>query len=796
MLVDKAKPYNNYPIYPALALLLILAGISLLLFTGIRTSNDEIYLFDTTESLVRHGHFELTYTFHLQPNISLDGTPSDTILYEPLQSILSAPLFLLGQNTPQFGIMHTVFTFNIIVTIITAILLYGVGCYWGYSWQISLLVALLYGLTTSVLPYSVAYFREPLAGLFSFIAFIASLELRKRYAKRRLALIPLLILIVALIASGLTKLSNLSILPAIFLILSPSPQQLKLWVRQPIRLLFSIGILVTVVFFTVLLLSSDGIPQRFTINSLNILISNIEWRYVFESIAGYQLSPGRSIWLYSPILIAGMWGFYLNRHNGGLRMILVIFVTLITMSATFGAVHRQIWWSGTGWGTRYLLPMIPIIMLGMFPVIARLQTHKRYIEWICVGSLAILGFVVQILGIAIFVGDYTDTLTNNAIEMGSTGMWSIQWSQIPQYIALLLDGTPLNFALFQDNVRLFWGVFLYLIMLVVSGIALIWWLNREKPRLPPMIISVLITGIAVSVGVIALLYSIYDDPRYTRDDNLIELIDQLNTQVTEDDVVFVQDSEMSLAFMNRFRVDTDIYVLPFAPGEVHNPDVPPPATSDSLVDLASYPTISLIDYEAQSYETLWLVMPYGPFNTFTRRPTERYMVENYFPVNEITVSQNARAIQFHSDLVDGHMPQSIEEEYTFGDQLRLIETSLSDGTTFLSGDTVPVTFTWQPVDTIDRDYSISVQIGDLETQVPIVQRDTTPQGQFGYTSLWQIDETYVDNHALTIPENTLTGEYCLNVIVYYWEDGARLPITDESANLLGDVLCIVQISVE
>jgi len=408
-----------------------------------------------------------------------------------------------------------------------------------------------------------------------------------------------------------------------------------------------------------------------------------------------------------------------------------------------------------------------------------------------------IGVALQLLGMAIFVADYGEVLTDNGIDMASTGMWSLQWSQIPQYLALLFDGATVNFALAQENTRMLLGVVPFIMLIIISGGTLFWWLNRDNPRLPPFGISAVVTTILVITGAGSLLYSIYDDPRYGgNNDNLVQLIDRLNDEVTSESVLFIQDSEMSLPFMNRFKVDTEVYVLPFAPGEVHNPDVPPPITSDNLVELASYPTIALIDYEAQFYETMWLVMPYGPFNTFTRRPTERYMVENYFPVEEIELSQNTRAIRFFSPTTTGEEDYLAENGQRFGNLLHLEEIILPEGISYTSGEVVPLALTWQPLMAIDRDYSISVQIGDLETQLPITQRDTTPQGQFGYTSRWQTDEIYEDHHGLIIPENTPAGNYCVNIIVYYWEDGGRLPITDSSGGNIGDMLCIAEITVE
>jgi len=46
----------------------------------------------------------------------------------------------------------------------------------------------------------------------------------------------------------------------------------------------------------------------------------------------------------------------------------------------------------------------------------------------------------------------------------------------------------------------------------------------------------------------------------------------------------------------------------------------------------------------------------------------------------------------------------------------------------------------------------------------VAQHDGIPQGNFGFTSQWQLGVVYEDRHALTLP--TLTGIYQLRVVVY------------------------------
>lgn len=786
------RRFSSKSIGIAFALVWFLMGSYLLLYSGIRVSNDEIYLFDSTESFARRGDFQLNYTFNLQPNLDAQGNPDRPGLYEPLQPILAAPLFLVAQAIPGMGMMQAVWMFNLIVTLLTALIVYGAGLLWGYSGGISALTALLFGIGTLAFPYSGTFFREPLATLFTLIAFISAYQIgrERNFSSKWWGAC----LCLALICLALTKVSTLVILPSLVILVLPSPAHLRDWLKRPAGLAIVAALLV-MIGMVLLLMLSDVLPERFSYTYITGRLEATDRNDVIESVIGYQISFGRSIWLYSPLLLAGLVGFWINRKQGGGRFLLALLLALVILPASFGIIHHQLWWSGTGWGPRYLLPLVPVLMLGIFPIIDLLRTVKLSVWHVLFAGLAFISVAIQLIGMLVFAGDYFSKLNDAGIIVWEKGLWTWQWSSIRQNL-LLLDFQNLNVAWMQAHVSTLSGLLAMLTTVALIGGGIGSWLFREKARHLPLVLgSVTLVLVPLAMGL--RLLSIDDDPRYGSDDTeTMQMIDELDAAANADDVIFIQNPEIALAFMNTFNTSALVFTLPDAPGERHNPDVPPRVVSDHLVDLTSVPTAVLIDFEAARHTTLWLVMPYGPFNAFTIRPTERYMVEHDYPVSEIAPSQRARAIRFYSADASLENDWQSEQAYRFGDLLELSEATLPDGHTFSAGDVVPVALTWQPLDDIDRDYSISVQIGDLQTMIPLVQRDTTPQGQFGYTSRWQPGEIYNDHHGLLLPETIESGQYCLNIILYYWEDGARLNIEADDGDPVGDVLCLTQITVD
>src|SRR5262245_43439451 len=217
--VGGASAQRRWSIALGVALFALLSAIYWLTFDGAPISNDEQYLFDSTQSLVRRGSLRPTILFDLQPSVGADGVPWLTIVAEPLQAALAAPLFWLAQNSPAIGLMHTVWLLNIIVTALTATGLYAAGLFLGYRPCLAWLGALLFGLATSAWPYSRTFFREPLAGLFVMGAFVGALAIRRDWP--RLPKLAVALTAVSLCGGMLTKVTTLLFLPGLFLVAVP-----------------------------------------------------------------------------------------------------------------------------------------------------------------------------------------------------------------------------------------------------------------------------------------------------------------------------------------------------------------------------------------------------------------------------------------------------------------------------------------------------------------------------------------------------------------------------------------------
>jgi hypothetical protein len=113
---------------------------------------------------------------------------------------------------------------------------------------------------------------------------------------------------------------------------------------------------------------------------------------LFVGIYGLLLSPGRSLFLYSPIMvlaIPGAWIYY--KRDKTLTTACVL--TVIGYIATIALWNS--WDGGVTWGSRLLTPIVPILGFLVGPAIELAWKNKKDISIVII--LAILGLGVEVL---------------------------------------------------------------------------------------------------------------------------------------------------------------------------------------------------------------------------------------------------------------------------------------------------------------------------------------------------------------------------------------------------------------
>lgn len=158
---------------------------------------------------------------------------------------------------------------------------------------------------------------------------------------------------------------------------------------------------------------------------------------IFEGIWGVLFSPGRSFFLYTPILIL-IFLFWFKLRKNLLPEIIsysVLFVIYVGFMGTLmGGADYPVWHGEANWGPRYMLPVIPFGMILIANIYISLTRKAKLFIFV---PLVLTGFWFQIIGVLLpyqikFAGLQIDNFLNgrnfNIYEYGN---------EIPRYSPIL-----------------------------------------------------------------------------------------------------------------------------------------------------------------------------------------------------------------------------------------------------------------------------------------------------------------------------------------------------------------------
>jgi hypothetical protein len=748
------------------SLLLLLLGLYLLTYRGHPLSIDEVGLFDSLQNFVHHQTLARTIEFYraAPEDLVAGGVPQLKPLYEPLQIIAASPFYSIAGKLPVIGQFHAVMLLNVFVTALTAASVYFIATTQGYSLFTAWSAALIFGTATIALHYSRFIFREPLMGFFVLWAFFLATRITTR---EKISVIRVILFLLAVLGMILTKQVGVLFLPGIALCLIPE----RFAFRRFIPIFAALMAVVGLFLLALVILNPDFGDDRYSVqrwlNPANWGLSS-----VWESLLGYQISPGRSFWLYSPILLLGLPGSILLLRQGKWRLVVGIIFTLLFTSGAYGALRSGSYWhGGWNWGPRYMIPLVPVWMLLVLPVLQR----SSHLLKLGVFLMLVVSVVIQVVSIAVPYSEFY------------TVLWQEQaLTNTPHFVPWSPDNwgwgsSPLVYHLRQFSLEDFDLAWQYAtptyivpvigLLMIVLGTGLSLHLLKHRTVSTRLLyFSGLVVVILTLVGSGAALISLRRDARYTdgRED-LLTLARTLSNDVEPEDVVLVHGNDLpvTLTFMNWFKADARLSVLPYAVREKLNPEEQLPLPIDQIQPLLSEASRYMMQWVGQSSRRVWLVTQSSEYHPDSLRPLENFMALSLFPIREIEVSQRARAVLF-STAPTNASTQTVSFS-TGTNRLSLVSAILPIGTAFRPGDELPLSLTWQPMQPLLEDYHIAVHLLNAEG-VSVSQRDSLPQAGFGHTSRWREGEMYKDNHALKLPLHLPSGSYTLVVIVYHWSE--------------------------
>lgn len=160
---------------------------------------------------------------------------------------------------------------------------------------------------------------------------------------------------------------------------------------------------------------------------------------LYEGVYGLLLSPGKGVlWYNLPLLLAlaGCLMFYRRFPALALTILGMLLGTLLL----YGRYY--IWWGGGVWGTRFLVPLLPLLLLPAGYTVERASPARRLVKGVVLGIIS-TGLLVTALGVLVPYNLYlAETLGDPARFHAS--LWDVSSSPIVAHVRLLDDtlGSP------------------------------------------------------------------------------------------------------------------------------------------------------------------------------------------------------------------------------------------------------------------------------------------------------------------------------------------------------------------
>lgn len=110
------------------------------------------------------------------------------------------------------------------------------------------------------------------------------------------------------------------------------------------------------------------------------------------------------------------------------------------------------------------------------------------------------------------------------------------------------------------------------------------------------------------------------------------------------------------------------------------------------------------------------------------------------------------------------------------------------------GEAFPLTLYWRAEGVIDEDYTVFVHLAGDDDLI-WGQEDSQPLHGFYPTSYWDRGDMVVDEHSVSVKPDAPRGEYRLLVGLYLLSTMERLPLLDETGEVISDFISLGEISV-
>ncbi len=594
-----------------LSIFALLVAVYSLTYSGTFITDDEHILASRSLSLAFDGGFNdlrvsgnsRVYELARPPAVyAAQGTN-----IEPAQAVFALPLARLSVLFGA-GRVQTIFLLNILATALTAVLVYFIILRLGHPRSMAALTAMIFGLASMAWPYTRTYFRDPLAMLLLTGAWAAALagsgpgEAAPPAWRTRLAYAFSLTALVAGVLAKNTVLLSAPVL-VLYVLLRNRVTDVKdshadLPKHRGRRIVVWSAALLSVLVLGIALVPAEGVFARFALPYYRAVVAAMFSRphaHFFEALAGPILSPGKSLFLYSPVLFLS--GISLLKRSGLAWPAWSYTFLLIAAQALF---YDADWPGHINWGLRYLLPALPLLTIASAPTIERWITTAR--GRLSLAGLCSISVLVQLAGMLAPVQRYYQALAAAQPSVTeSAAIWSVRSSALAWHLKWILSGGEADLAIVRAGAE---AAPVATASLLVFALIAVAWTRPGRRRIPWM-------AFVASLAALALVPISYrNDPAYFRGRaDLQNAYAVIRERALPNDIVIVKSYATPAwhYWMNWAGPELRWTSLPFSfpdPAALENYR----ATNDPEAALDKI-ALSLLEDVGRSYQRVWLLLP-------------------------------------------------------------------------------------------------------------------------------------------------------------------------------------------
>jgi hypothetical protein len=812
MVNHAVKSHKATNVAIAFCLFVLLFACYMLAYSGQLHTIDETSMFAVTESMVKWGRLDTNQIawsqWALSPATAQGsfGLGGNVFSKKGLAiSLLAVPLYWIGLNLSGVGLVQTTMLLNPIVTALTGVIVFLFLRQLGYSSRVCLWVALLFGLSTVAVVYTKVFSSEPVSALALLLAvYFAS----RCYGERILINSSLAGLSLGL--AVVTTAANLVTAPFLLLYLSQCTMHDTRYTFRASRFMHHVSRITNslrkhwrerwkhLVFFLaslaiVCLLVGFYNYARFG----NPLDSGRRFAKgeafstpLWVGLYGLLFSPYKSIFLYSPILLACLVSFplFFKRHRREGWLIGLIVIAHLVLFATW-----YMWWGGFAWGPRFLVPLTPFLAVTLAPLVEAVLTRGSLPAKLALAALALLSTAVQILGVSVNFVLYEIKLREmfpapevNPALYDPPALYDLRYSPILGQLQLLSREYSDLAWLGPD--RIDWPVLVSTLGLtLLSAVAIFQLMRKTNKALIPIYDSgrpathatkVATTNLIAIIGLISVTaLSGFSLRRYYRDPlqggpnaGYMQALQHIEAHAQPGDGLITITPYQYDFPMNHYR--GRLPILGLAQAE--------PPLEEGMV--------TLLKRILSAHRRLWLVtagiQPANPTNG-----VEEWLAQHAFKASDEWYG-DFRLCLYGSP---GGMPEPFPLDIQLGPDISLrgyqiVSQSVSPG------QILSLSLHWQALAQPDRNYKVFVQLLNPEGQL-VAQRDSQPLDGFRPTSTWRPGQEITDRYGLLIPATLPPGAYPLVIGMYDVETGQRLQVSGGGTQTGADRILLAEIKV-